>query len=101
MDTSIKPILCPRKSGPTHNNIFWNGYATWSLNSANSTRQKLKYRRAPMRWRRWNYSIHYHVWEPSDVWAFLGYGIEHMKLPVTIEYFGELPDEILFILKKH
>ena len=48
-----------------------------------------------------DYSIHYHVWEPSDVWAFLGYGIEHMKLPVTIEYFGELPDEILFILKKH
>ena len=46
------------------------------------------------------YSIHYHVWESDDVWAFLNYAVEHLKLRAFIEYFGELPEEILFVLRK-
>ena len=48
-----------------------------------------------------DYSIHYHVWEPEDVWSFLSYGIDHLSFSATIECFTELNDEILFVLRKH
>jgi len=47
-----------------------------------------------------NYSIHFHVWEPDDVWEFLHYAVERLKLRASIEFFGELPEEILFVLRK-
>lgn len=47
-----------------------------------------------------DYSIHFHVWEAGDVWELLHYTIEQLKLPVEIAYFGTLPDEILFVLRK-
>ena len=48
-----------------------------------------------------DYSIHYHVWEPDDVWNFLSYGVDHLNFSATIECFAELNDEILFVLRKH
>lgn len=47
-----------------------------------------------------DYSIHFHVWEPRDVWEMLRYSIDQLALPVTIEHFTELPEEILFILRR-
>lgn len=47
-----------------------------------------------------NYSIHYHVWEPSDVYEMLGYCADEQGLPLIIEYFLSKDDEMIIVLRK-
>lgn len=47
-----------------------------------------------------NYSVHYHVWEPSDVYEMLRYCADEQGLPLAIEYFLSMDDEMIIILRK-
>ena len=47
-----------------------------------------------------NYSIHYHVWETSDVREMLRYCVDELALPFLIEYFVSTGDEMIIMLRK-
>jgi GT2 family glycosyltransferase/glycosyltransferase involved in cell wall biosynthesis/SAM-dependent methyltransferase len=47
-----------------------------------------------------NYSIHYHVWEPEDVYEMLHYCAVKQGLPLIIDYFLSTDDEMIIILRK-
>jgi len=47
-----------------------------------------------------NYSIHYHVWEPCDVYDLLRYCADEQGLPLNIEYFLSKDDEMIIIIRK-
>ncbi len=47
-----------------------------------------------------NYSIHFHVWEPRDVYEMLRYCADNQEVPLVIEYFLSKDDEMVIILRK-
>jgi SAM-dependent methyltransferase len=47
-----------------------------------------------------NYSIHYHVWEPVDVYEMLEYCADQQDIPLVIKYFITKDDEMIIILGK-
>ncbi len=47
-----------------------------------------------------SYSIHFHVWEPQDVLELINYLSNKLLLPLSLECFLELKDEMILIVKK-
>jgi len=100
--TSLSHLIKDHVEGSNHSRLEhfleWPKFVEPHFGRKYATKEEIEHRAHELM--NQNYSIHYHVWEPSDVHELLIYCAAKQNIPLRIECFISRGDEMIIILRK-